>query len=177
VLEQLNQFTQQKAAWWCLFLGAGVLVLSALYFQHVLGHEPCVMCIYQRTAVIGIMFAALIPVLHNTKMTRAAGLVFWAISSVWGFLLSTEHLDILTAPNPFFAPCDIVPNFPSFMPLYDWLPNVFGAPGDCLDQAWQLMGMGMPAWMQIIFGLFSMLLAAVIAIKIYSMSSSGHSTT
>lgn len=43
-----------------LALTAFTLELVALWFQHVMLLRPCVMCIYERCALLGIMFAGLI---------------------------------------------------------------------------------------------------------------------
>lgn len=40
------------------------------------------------------------------------------------------------------------------MPLHEWLPAVFGATGDCSENSWQFMDMGMAQWMRIIFGMY-----------------------
>ena len=34
--------------WLLIALSAGILELTALYFQYGMGLEPCVMCVYQR---------------------------------------------------------------------------------------------------------------------------------
>lgn len=113
------------------------------------------MCIYQRTAVIGILIAAFIPLANNTFFTRLIGFAVWATASVQGFLLSTEHKEILFGENSFLVPCSIEPNFPAFMPLHEWFPDLFGAPGDCFENSWQFIGMGMAEWMQIIFAIYA----------------------
>lgn len=157
----LSQWSKQRSSWALLFCSALALVLTALYFQHAQNLQPCIKCIYQRTAVFGILFAALIPLLSNSGLTRLVAYVIWGVSAIWGFLIAYEHVDILTAANPFFATCDIVPNFPSWLPLHEWFPDVFAAPGDCLDNSWQFAGMGMAQWMMVIFGFYTILLFVV----------------
>lgn len=161
----LSQWSKQRSSWALLFLSALALELTALYFQHGMGLQPCIKCIYQRTAMFGILFAAIIPLLHNSSLTRLVGYVIWGVSSVWGFLIAYEHVDILTAANPFFASCEPVPNFPSWLPLHEWLPAIFAAPGDCLENSWQFVGMGMAQWMMIIFGIYTLLLATVLVAR------------
>ncbi|WP_100656805.1 disulfide bond formation protein DsbB [Alteromonas flava] len=161
----LSDWSKQRSSWALLFVSALGFELTALYFQHGQGLEPCIKCIYQRTAMFGILFAALIPLLLNTPLTRLVGYIIWGISAVWGFLIAYEHVDILTAANPFFATCDIVPNFPSWLPLHEWLPAIFAAPGDCLDNSWQFAGFGMAQWMMVIFGFYSSLLLVVIGAR------------
>ena len=124
------------------------------------------MCIYQRTAVFGIMFAALPAMLINNLITRLIGYLGWGISAVWGLLIAKEHVDIQTAINPFFASCEFVPNFPSWAPLHQWLPNIFGATGDCGNIDWSFMDMSMPQWMIVIFAIYTAILAVVLISRI-----------
>jgi disulfide bond formation protein DsbB len=162
----LNNLVEQKPAWALLFLSALGLELSALYFQYVMDLAPCIMCIYQRTAIFGVMFSALIPLLINNFASRFLALLGWGISAIWGLLIAMEHVDIQTATNPFFASCEIVPNFPSWAPLHEWLPQIFAATGDCGDIDWSFMDMSMPQWMIVIFGIYTALLAIVVVSRL-----------
>jgi disulfide bond formation protein DsbB len=166
MIEVLGKWQKHWSSWLLLFLSALGLILTALYFQHGLDLRPCVKCINQRTAVFGILFAALIPLIKNTNSTRIVAFVVWGISSISGFLVAREHVDILGASNPFFAPCDIVPKFPSWLPLHEWLPSIFGANGDCFENSWQFFGLGMAEWMMYIFAFYSILLVVVVAAKL-----------
>lgn len=166
MVAMLSQWSKQRSSWALLFISALTLELTALYFQHGMGLQPCIKCIYQRTAMFGILFGALLPLLHNTSLTRLIAYGIWGLSAVWGFMIAYEHVDILSAPNPFFAPCEIVPNFPSWLPLHEWLPDVFAATGDCLDDSWQFAGMGMAQWMMVVFGFYVALLVVVLAARL-----------
>ncbi len=161
VFQTLSRWAEHKSSWLVLMLSAVSLIAAALYFQYAMGLTPCIMCIYQRTAVFGIALSALLVVIKNNGFTRLLGFAGWGVSAVWGWLIAREHIDILTAPNPFFATCDIVPNFPSWLQLHDWLPALFAAEGDCLEDSWQFMSMGMAEWMQIIFALYTITFALI----------------
>lgn len=150
--------SQHKNFWGAVFGSTLVLVLTAFYFQYLDDLAPCIMCIYQRTAVLGLMLSALLPTVVMHKVTQFVGLVGGMISSVWGLLIAIEHVDIQTAINPFFASCEIVPNFPSWAPLHEWLPQIFAATGDCGDIKWSFIGMSMPQWMIVIFAAYTCLL-------------------
>jgi disulfide bond formation protein DsbB len=168
MIEWLEKWQTQRSSWLLLLLSALSLILTALYFQYGMELRPCIKCIYQRTAVFGILFAAIIPLLHSSKWTRSVAYFTWGMSSFWGFFIAREHVDLLTAANPFYAPCEIVPNFPSWLPLHQWLPSIFAANGDCLENTWQLVGMGMAQWMMAIFAVYSILLILVIGALLFS---------
>jgi len=163
---KISLLVSDKRAWGLLFASAFGLELAALYFQHMLDLRPCIMCIYQRTAVFGVMFAALPAMLINNLFTRLLGFLGWGISAIWGLLIAIEHVDIQTAVNPFFATCEFVPNFPSWAPLHEWLPNIFGATGDCGDINWSLMDMSMPQWMIVIFAVYTAILVLVLGSRL-----------
>ena len=162
MLELISKMPNERWAWGALWLSALGFEVSALYFQYALGLAPCVMCIYQRTAMLGILFAGLIPFIHNHLLSRIVGFSLWGVSAIWGLNIAIEHVDIQMDPNPFFASCEIVPNFPGFMPLHDWLPFFFNAPGDCGTIDWQFLHFSMPQWMIILFGIYSGIFAVVL---------------
>ncbi len=157
MISAISHWAGQKSSWGLLFLSALVLIITALYFQYEMGLEPCIMCIYQRTAMFGIMLSALLVLLVNTLPTRLIGFAGWGVSSGWGWLLAREHVDILQASNPFFTTCEIVPNYPDWAPLHEWLPAIFQAKGDCLEDGWRFMDKGMAEWMVIIFAVYFVL--------------------
>lgn len=164
----INEFSKSKLSWLLLFSSSMGLFLAALYFQHVMDLRPCIQCIYQRTAVVGIVIAGIIPLLYNSFPTRVLGYGIWGYSAFKGLISAREHLEIIFASNPFANICDIVPNFPSFMPLHEWLPSIFAATGECNENSWQFLGMGMASWLQVIFIGYLIALAIVVVGNIAS---------
>ncbi|MFC3120541.1 disulfide bond formation protein B [Agaribacter flavus] len=157
----LLSWSKTKLPWLILFSVAFALVCSALYFHHILDHRPCVKCIYQRTAMIGIALSAALPLVYMHVSTRIIGLLAWLGLSLWGLSVAQSHVELIYFDGLFMPPCPIEPNFPSFMPLHHWFPDVFSATGQCNDNTWQFMSMGMAEWMRIIFGVFTLVSAAV----------------
>ena len=161
-MKKITLLSTDRRAWGLLFVSALSLEIAALYFQHVTDLRPCIMCIYQRTALFGVMFASIPAMLVNNLITRCIGYIGWGISAIWGLKIAIEHVDIQTAANPFFATCELVPNFPSWAPLHEWLPAIFEATGDCGDINWSFMDMSMPQWMIIIFSVYSVIWAVML---------------
>lgn len=60
MLRFLNQCSQGRGAWLLMAFTALALELTALWFQHVMLLKPCVLCIYERCALFGVLGAALI---------------------------------------------------------------------------------------------------------------------
>lgn len=140
--------------------------ICALFFQHVMQLQPCVMCIYERVAMLGIIVAGLIGMIAPQNIVvRWAGLIMWAISAGWGLKLSIEHVSYqFPDPNDLFgATCDIFVSFPSWAPLNQWLPSVFEASGDCNEIVWQFLSFSMPEWLVFIFSAMLLVFAIVFA--------------
>lgn len=160
-MDWLASLAHKRTPWVLLALTAFTFEVIALFFQYQMGLEPCIMCIYQRTAMLGLLIAGIIGAINPSNIIiRITALSSWAVVSIWGFLLAREHIDMQTTTDPFAFSCEFEPNFP--VPLHEWMPQFFAATGDCGNIDWQFLGLSMPAWMEIIFGLFSLVLIVVV---------------
>ncbi|WP_086020034.1 disulfide bond formation protein DsbB [Shewanella halifaxensis] len=158
-MNALTRFAHSKAAWLILMLSAVALELAALFFQHVMKLDPCVMCIYQRVAVFGLIFAGLIGVVgYRYRIARAVGVIIWSVSAAWGLKLALELVDMQMNPSP-FATCSYLPEFPTWLQLHEWLPSLFMPTGMCSDIPWEFMGVTMGQWMIVAFGGYLLALA------------------
>ena len=169
MINTLARLPDKRSAWLALFATSFALILTAMYFQYGMDLQPCIKCIYQRTATFGLVLAGLIPLIANNMITRLLGFSIWGTSAIWGMLIAIEHVDIQTAANPFFVTCEFVPNFPEFLALHEWLPSLFAATGDCGDIDWQFLGMSMPQWMMVIFALYSLAFVLVLGSRLVNM--------
>jgi len=168
-LSRFAQLPTQRWPWALLAVTSFALIGAAMYFQYVLDLQPCVRCIYQRTAVLALGLIALIPLINpQIKPLKWAGLLTWLGISVWGYVIATDHVALQQSANSWFAVCDINPRFPEFMPLHQWLPGFFGAPGSCGDIDWQFAGLSMPQWLRVIFAGYAVTAVAVIAAHLTS---------
>ena len=151
MFSSLKAFSLTRGSW-ALLLGATITFeLCALFFQHVLKLEPCVMCIYERVAMWGISLAAFVGLISPQKgLFRWLGLTLWLGASIKGLLLALQHVEYQMHPSPFFT-CDIFVQFPSWAPINHWIPWMFEAYGDCSDIVWQFLTLSMPQWLVIIF--------------------------
>jgi len=162
MLDFINNLSTQRRAWLALSGVAIALEMTALYFQYVMGLSPCVMCIYQRTAILGVAFAGLIGAIAPQQfMLRLAGYGLWGFSSIKGLLIALEHVTIQTTQSPFFS-CDFRPNFPDWLKLDELIPTFFRAQGDCADISWSWMGWSMSQWMVVVFSGFVAALTIIV---------------
>ncbi|WP_085296766.1 disulfide bond formation protein DsbB [Cognaticolwellia mytili] len=163
----LSQLSLNQRAWQLLAFSAFCFELSALYFQYVMGLEPCIMCIYQRTAIWGIFLAGVLGALGcQFVLIRIVSFGLWATGAIWGLLIALEHVEMQSTTMSFLFSCEFIPNFPSWAPLHEWLPVLFEATGDCGDIKWQFMGFTMPQVMVVIFAVYSLAFAVILLARL-----------
>ena len=68
-------------AWLLLALTAFALELVALWFQHVMLLKPCVLCIYERSALFGVMGAGLVGAIAPKTPLRYVAMIIWIYSA------------------------------------------------------------------------------------------------
>ncbi len=141
-----------------------MLECAALYFQHVMKLQPCVMCIYERIALLGIIAAGLIgAIAPQNGLLRWLAIIVWIYSAWRGLDLAWEHTMLQLYPSP-FASCDFFVNFPEWLPLNQWVPAVFEATGDCSVKQWVFLGWDMPQWLISVFAVY-LLMAIIVTLS------------
>ena len=169
MLLKLGKLPEQRLPWLILAAIALLLEAAALYFQYAMDLGPCEMCIYQRTAMLGLLLAGVTGAINPQNIVfRLLGFTIWAVSAIWGFLIAKEHIARQGNTDPFaFSGCAFEPNFPDFLPLHHWAPWFFEVRGDCGSIDWQFLGLSMPGWMQVIFAIASAACIIVIASRLF----------
>jgi disulfide bond formation protein DsbB len=146
---------RQRWAWLLLFFSAFCLEATALFFQHGMDLQPCIMCIYERCAMLMLIAAGLFGAINpQAVFFRLLGFTTWFTGAVWGLLLAIEHVDLQLNPSPFNT-CDLEPNFPEWLPLHHWLPAVFEATGYCGEIVWTFLGYSMVQWILAVFAVYT----------------------
>ena len=128
MLRFLNQCSQGRGAWLLMAFTALALELTALWFQHVMLLKPCVLCIYERCALFGVLGAALIGAIAPKTPLRYVAMVIWLYSAFRGVQLTYEHTMLQLYPSP-FATCDFMARFPEWLPLDGFQHQ--GCPDQC----------------------------------------------
>ena len=171
----VSQWSINRKAWLLLGLSALGFEFAALYFQYAMKLEPCIMCIYQRVAVMGVMFSGFITAIApQIMLMRIAGFGLWGVSAIWGMLIVIEHYGIQTETDPFkFHACELNPNFPDWFQIHQWFPAVFEVRGDCGTVDWVFLNMSMVQWMIVVFALYSAAFAVVFLSTLIKMVGGG----
>ncbi|QGM81227.1 disulfide bond formation protein DsbB [Otariodibacter oris] len=157
----LKRLSIRRGAWALLFASSLILELTALYFQHGMGLDPCVMCIYERVALLGVLISSLIAIIAPKFATlRWIALAIGLFSATKGLLLAIQHTDYQLNPAP-WNQCSPFVEFPETLPLDKWFPAIFEPNGDCSAINWQLFGLSMPQWLIVVFSIYLIILILV----------------
>lgn len=159
MLTSLAKWSKQRPAWLVLALSATVLLGLALYFQYQMNLQPCMLCVYARAALTGVLVAALFALIAPAAaLIRWVALLAFAVTSVWGVLITHEHVGVeaLVQSGGLYS-CSLFPEFPFGLPLDKWFPEIFNPTGMCGDIAWRFMDLTMPVWTRFIFVVYSLL--------------------
>jgi disulfide bond formation protein DsbB len=123
----------------------------ALYAQHVLGLEPCPLCIFQRVAVIAAGALFLAAAIHNPSSTGARWYAILLVVIVLaGGLISARHIWIQAQPAGAVAACGASLDYlMEIMPVTEVITKVLTGSGECGKVDWTLLGLSMPWWVLI----------------------------
>ena len=131
------------------FLFSIFLIVYALYAEHILGLEPCPLCILQRVAVIALGLSFLLLAVRPPQRKQSkflASLLLVMISSA-GVGIAARHVWLQNLPPDKVPGCGpgldfMISNFP----LSEALEMVFSGSGECAEISWSFAFLSMPAW-------------------------------
>lgn len=141
------KFITQPRGVLALICAAGVAMLAfGLYLQHVVGLEPCPMCIVQRYALVLVAAVAGVTALASNKAMLAAGAVVMSVLSAAGAFVAARQSFLQWYP-PEIASCgrDLYGMIETF-PLKRAIPMIFKGSGDCTKIDWTFLGLSIANW-------------------------------
>jgi len=146
-------------------LACVAMLAFGLYLQHVVGLEPCPMCIVQRYALILVaLFAGVGAASRNRGLWLAsAGLV--TLTAGFGAFVAARQSWLQWYP-PEIASCgrDFYGMIETF-PLKRAIPMIFRGSGDCTKVDWTFLGGSIANWSFVWFCFFALVGAAVIVMQ------------
>jgi disulfide bond formation protein DsbB len=140
-----------------VFLACALLMVIALYMEHVMGLEPCPLCMLQRVAVIAVGVLALIAALHGPAGVLANRLyaVFIGLFALIGAGLAGRQLWLQSLPADQVPACGpSVDYLLEAFPLLDVVMIALQGTGDCAKVSWTFLGLSIPGWTFIAFVAF-----------------------
>lgn len=145
------------------FLGCLGLMAAALYLEHVVGLEPCPLCIVQRVCVIAFGLVCLLAGVHGAGRLGSrlyAGLAL--LFALLGGATAGRQIWLQSVPADQLPSC--LPSLDYMMqalPFQEIIRLMLHGTADCAEVSWTLFGLSIPEWSLMGFigmGLFCVLL-------------------
>ena len=130
------------------------MLAFGLYLQHVVGLEPCPMCIVQRYALVLVALVAGVTAALRTRMAHMVGGLLMAVVSGFGAFVAGRQSWLQWYP-PEIASCgrDFYGMIETF-PLKRAIPMIFRGSGDCTKIDWTFLGASIANWSFVWFVIF-----------------------
>ena len=148
VLELLDR---PRRVWLWVALGCMGLLAFGLYLQHVVGLEPCPMCIVQRYVMILMAVCALAGACMPSRRAALATSGVLAVLAVGGAYVAARQSWLQWYP-PEVVSCgrDFYGMIETF-PLKRAIPMIFKGGGDCSQVDWTFLGGSIANWSFVCF--------------------------
>ena len=166
MLTRLHNRLGGRSVWLIGFLACSGAMAFALYLEHVVGLEPCPMCVFQRVAMIFTGLVFLLGMLISPKggwSWLVAGLAAAGASA--GAFVAGRHVWLQNLPEDQVPACGAgLEAMMSMFPLQDVVRLVLTGDGNCAKIDTSLFGLSLPAWTFI--GFAALLLWAIVAVVV-----------
>jgi protein dithiol:quinone oxidoreductase len=135
-------------------LACAAMLVFGYYLQHVVGLEPCPMCVVQRYALFLIAVEAIITparAINRSNLMHIGGSALLIITALVGAFVAARQSWLQWYP-PEIASCgrDIYGMIETF-PLQKVLPMIFKGSGDCTKIDWTFLGGSIANWSFVCF--------------------------
>ena len=127
-------------------VGSLALLAYGLYLQHVVGLEPCPMCIVQRYALVLVALLAGLSASRRSRSLQLGGSTLVLAMAVFGAFVAARQSWLQWYP-PEVVSCgrDFYGMIETF-PLQRAIPMIFKGGGDCTKIDWTFLGGSIANW-------------------------------
>jgi len=140
-----------RQTWGLVALGCISMLAFGLYLQHVVGLEPCPMCIVQRYAMVGIAVLAMVAVFWHEGWRGHVMAALGSVLALGGAFVAARQSwlqwyppEVLSCGRDFYG---MVESFP----LQRAIPMIFRGGGDCSKVDWTFLGGSIANWSFVAF--------------------------
>lgn len=139
-----------------------LLLAFGLYLQHVVGLEPCPMCIVQRYALVLVAIVAGVSALSARRNFLITGASLLVLLSGFGAFVAARQSFLQWYP-PEIVSCgrDFYGMIETF-PLKRAIPLIFKGSGDCSAIDWTFLGGSIANWSFVSFALIGVMALALL---------------
>ena len=144
-------------------VGCVALLAFGLYLQHVVGLEPCPMCIVQRYALVLVAIVSALTAMAASKKVLITGSGLLVLLSGFGAFVAARQSFLQWYP-PEISSCgrDFYGMIETF-PLKRAIPMIFKGSGDCTKVDWTFLGGSIANWSFVCFVLIGLVALTLIA--------------
>ncbi|WP_093158548.1 disulfide bond formation protein B [Variovorax sp. YR216] len=138
------------------------MLAFGMYLQHVVGLEPCPMCIVQRYALVLVALFAGGAAMSRRRGLQITGSLLGLVMAVGGAYTAARQSWLQWHP-PEVVSCgrDIYGMIEMF-PLQRAVPMIFRGAGDCTKIDWTFLGLSIANWSFLAFSVFAVLLLVLV---------------
>ena len=138
------------------------MLAFGLYLQHVVGLEPCPMCIVQRYALVLVaVFAGIGAALSQRGAHIASAALILLVSGFGAFVAARQSWLQWNPPEVASCGRDFYGMIETF-PLQRAIPMIFKGGGDCTKIDWTFLGLSIANWSFLVFCAFALIALALL---------------
>ncbi len=137
------------------------MLAFGLYLQHVVGLEPCPMCIVQRYSLVAVALVAGISAAFKRRFWLYGGVIKMGALSVFGAFVAARQSwlqwnppEVMSCGRDFFGMIEA-------FPLRRAIPMIFRGSGDCSVIDWTFLGLSIANWSFLCFSAIALMAAAL----------------
>jgi disulfide bond formation protein DsbB len=135
------------------FVASLLIMGGALYLEHVVGLEPCPLCVVQRIAVIAFGLVCLLAAVHGpARLGRRIYAALALLSAAGGAAIAGRQIWLQGIPADELPAC--LPSLDYMLealPFQETLRLLLHGTADCAKISWTLFGMSIPEWSLLAF--------------------------
>jgi disulfide bond formation protein DsbB len=131
------------------------LIGVGLILQHLVGLNPCPLCIFQRFAYVAVGIFGLSAAAAAPRPAARALALLMLLAALVGAGIAGWHVWLQMNPESLSCGPGLETMLENF-PLTQVLPRVFRGSGDCADAGWTLFGISIAGWSLVWFTLLSL---------------------
>ena len=147
-------------------LACVAMLAFGLYLQHVVGLEPCPMCIVQRYALLLVAVVSGITAFANKRVLLLTGSAVTLLLAGFGAFVAARQSWLQWYP-PEEASCgrDFYGMIETF-PLQRVIPMIFKGSGDCTKIDWTFLGLSIANWSFLSFAGIALVMLALLTVLV-----------
>lgn len=146
-------------------VGCVAMLAFGLYLQHVVGLEPCPMCIVQRYALVLVALVTGITAFTDRKGLLMTGSLLTLLLAGFGAFVAARQSFLQWYP-PEISACgrDFYGMIETF-PLKRVIPMIFRGSGDCTKIDWTFLGLSIANWSFLCFVAIALVMLALLVLR------------